>query len=61
MALTHSLAVERRDGRPLAILAKSLYRELRGAGYSEKDVIAIASELLGAVASEVRGTRASES
>ena len=42
-----------RDPRTLAILAKSIYRELRASGYAEKDVVALAGELLGVVASEV--------
>lgn len=44
-----------RDPRALAILAKSIYRELRASGYAEKDVVALAGELLGVVASEVEG------
>ncbi len=46
-----------RDSRALAILAKTIYRELRSSGYSEKDVVALAGELLGVVASEVKGRR----
>jgi len=34
-------------------LAKSIYRELQASGYSEKDVVALAGELLGVVTSEV--------
>jgi hypothetical protein len=36
-------------------LAKTIYRELRGSGFSERDVMALAGELLGLVASEVKG------
>lgn len=46
-----------RDPRALAILAKTIYRELRGSGYTEKDVMALAGELLGMVASEVKTRR----
>jgi hypothetical protein len=46
-----------RDPRALAILAKTIYRELRASGYAEKDVMALASELLGMVANDVRGRR----
>ena len=46
-----------RDPRALAILAKTLYRELRSSGYAEKDVISLAGELLGVVTSEVKGRR----
>ena len=48
-----------RDPRALAILAKSIYRELRANGYEERDVIALAGELLGQVTSEVK-TKAGE-
>jgi hypothetical protein len=44
-----------RDPRALAILAKTIYRELRASGYEERDVIALAGELLDQVASEVHG------
>jgi len=39
----------------LAILARSIYRELRASGYAEKDVVALAGELLDVVAGEVEG------
>ena len=44
-----------RDPRALAILAKTIYRELRASGFEERDVIALAGELLGHVATEVKG------
>jgi hypothetical protein len=34
-----------------------MYRELRASGYGERDVMALAGELLGMVASEVKGRR----
>ena len=43
-----------RDPRALAILAKTIYRELRSSGFEERDVMALAGELLAQVASEVR-------
>lgn len=43
------------DPRALAILARSIYRELRASGYAEKDVVALAGELLDVVAGEVEG------
>ncbi len=46
-----------RDRRALAILAKTIYRELRSSGYGESDVMTLASELLGVVTAEVRGRR----
>ena len=45
------------DPKALAILAKTIYRELRASGYAERDVIALAGELLGMVTSEVKGRR----
>ena len=44
-----------RDPRALAILAKTIYRELRGSGYEARDVMALAGELLAQVATEVKG------
>jgi hypothetical protein len=44
-----------RDQRALPILAKTLYRDLRASGYSAKDVMALAGELLGLITAEVRG------
>jgi len=46
-----------RDPRPLAILAKTIYRELRSSGYAEQDVMTLASELLGLVATDVKTRR----
>ena len=43
-----------REPRTLAILAKTIYRELRGNGYQAKDVIALAGELLALVTTDVR-------
>jgi hypothetical protein len=46
-----------RDPRALAILAKTIYRELRSSGYEARDVMSLAGELLGIVAAEVRDKR----
>lgn len=43
------------DPRSKRILAKTIYRELRESGVDERDVLAIATELLGLVADEMRG------
>ncbi len=48
-----------RDPRALSILAKSIYKELRANGYEERDILMLASELLGAVTSEVKASRSS--
>ncbi|MCU0682604.1 MAG: hypothetical protein MUF34_10195 [Polyangiaceae bacterium] len=47
------------DPRSLKILAKTFYRELRGRGYDEREVVALAGELLGLVSTEVRERRES--
>jgi hypothetical protein len=57
MALPFDSTHGARDPRAVAILAKTIYRELRASGYAEKDVISLAGELLGVVATEVRGRR----
>ena len=55
MAITFHETKDARDPRALAILAKTIYRELRANGFEERDVIALAGELLGQVTSEVKG------
>lgn len=57
MALPFDVKSGSNDPRALAILAKSIYRELRGAGYAANDVMSFASELLGLVATEVKDRR----
>jgi hypothetical protein len=57
MALPFDDMTRTRDSRALSILAKTIYRELRSSGYAERDVMALASELLGMVASEVKDRR----
>jgi len=57
MALPFDSTSGARDPRALAILAKTIYRELRSSGYAERDVIALAGELLGMVATEVKDRR----
>lgn len=61
MALPFDPAPGTRDPRALAILAKTIYRELRSSGYAEKDVMALAGELLGIVATDIKGRRNPES
>jgi hypothetical protein len=60
MALPFNETSGARDPRALTILAKTIYRELRASGYEERDVMGLASELLGIVASEVKGRRTSK-
>ena len=57
MALPFENIAAPRDPRALAILAKTIYRELRASGFEERDVIALAGELLGQVTTEVKGRR----
>lgn len=57
MALPFDHSDGARDPRALAILAKTIYRELRASGYEERDVMTLASELLGVVATEVKRRR----
>lgn len=57
MALPFDVSPANRDPRTLNILAKTIYRELRASGYSERDVMALAGEMLGIVASEVKDKR----
>jgi hypothetical protein len=54
MALFFGETPGARDPRALAILAKTIYRELRGSGFEARDVIALAGELLAQVTSEVK-------
>jgi hypothetical protein len=60
MALPFDQTDGARDPRALAILARTIYRELRASGYEERDVMALASELLGVVATEVKRRRSHE-
>jgi hypothetical protein len=46
-----------RDPRTLAILAKTIYRELRNSGFESRDVIAVVGEMLAQVTSEVSAAR----
>ncbi len=47
-----------RDSRAVSILAKSIYRDLRSSGFEARDVVALASELLAHVTSEVSSLHA---
>ena len=46
------------DPRAVQILAKNIYREFRASGFSERDVLALAGELLGLVTSDVKNEQA---
>ena len=57
MALPFEMEQDPHDPRAVRILAKSIYRELRATGFSERDVMALTGELLALVTSEVKGHR----
>ena len=42
------------DPRDVAILAKNIYREFRAGGFNERDVMALAGELLSLVTTDVK-------
>ena len=58
MSLPFEAPTNPHDPRAVRILAKSIYRELRGSGFSEQDVMALASELLSLVTSDVKRDKA---
>ncbi len=45
------------DPRGVRILGKSMYRELRASGLDEREVVAVATELLAQAASDLREGR----
>ena len=57
MALPTHIAATAHDPRSIAILAKTIYRELRTQGYAANEVMTLAGELLEQVASEVKDRR----
>jgi ribosomal protein S2 len=50
-----------RDPRAVKLVAKSIYRELASGGFADKDVVALASELLSLVTDDVRARKSSAS
>lgn len=60
MAQPFQMSTDVGDPRAVRILAKNIYREFRSNGYSERDVMALAGELLSLVTSDVKSQRASE-
>lgn len=49
---------KRSDERRAAIVARSIHRELRDGGFSDAELVRLASELLGLVTAEVKNRRA---
>jgi hypothetical protein len=50
-----SILTPQKDPRTVEVLARDVYRELRRGGFSERDVLALAGELLSLITHEVRG------
>jgi hypothetical protein len=57
MVLPTHIAETEHDPRSIAILAKTIYRELRTQGYAANEVMSLAGELLEQVVSEVKDRR----
>lgn len=55
MTLPFETIADPQDPRTIRILAKSIYRELWSSGFRERDVMALTSELLSLVTTDVRG------
>ena len=47
--------------KAVEVFAKSVFRELKGHGYSRDDIVAFASAMLGLLADDVRATATAES
>ena len=52
---THSIQPSADPKKALKILSKSVYRELRQAGYEPTQILALATEVVGLVASDIGG------
>jgi len=54
LASTNTTAPVMSQERALKILSKSLYRDLRQNGYEPKQIVAVASELISLVTSDIK-------
>ncbi len=54
MADVHEQQATKIDERTVTILAKNIYREVRAGGLTERDVMALAGELLALVTNDVK-------
>jgi hypothetical protein len=54
MAEVHEHQSSKVDDRAVSILAKNIYREVRAGGLTERDVMALAGELLALVTKDVK-------
>ncbi len=61
-AMTQSLSIltPSKDPRTVELIAKDVYRELRRSGFSERDVLSLAGELLSLITHDVRGEATTE-
>ena len=60
MSQSLDILPSQKDPRAVEILAKNIYREFRAGGFTERDVMALAGELLALVTRDVRGESATE-
>jgi hypothetical protein len=60
MSQTVEILSPAKDPRAVQILAKNIYREFRAGGFSERDVLSLAGELLSLVTRDVRGDSPAE-
>ena len=54
MALPFDPTPGTRDPKALATLAKTIYRELRASGYETREIVALSSELIGLITTDIR-------
>jgi hypothetical protein len=60
MAQAVEIFTPAKNSRAVEILAKNIYREFRAGGFNERDVLALAGELLALVTRDVRGDSAAD-
>ena len=46
--------------KAIKILAKSIYRELRASGYDAREIVALSSELIGLITTDIKPETASK-
>ncbi len=52
--MTQPTSTATAEPRALRILAKSVFRELKGSGYNRSDIVAFATEMLSLVSTDIR-------
>ena len=52
--MSSSGQVLRAPEKPIKILAKTLFRELRTQGYEDKQIVALSTELIGLLTTDIR-------